>query len=131
MCAVVATQEGSARVARMASCRRRQPDGKALTGSQFAFVSTAQAETATPHPVLSLTSVPGVARWVTAPRTPPDPSPYPIVTPLRWQEWESALRKAGILERFSDVPSGIHYGFSLGVSSTITSIFSPKTTSPL
>ena len=35
------------------------------------------------------------------------------------------LRKAGVLERFSDVPSGIHYGFSLGVSSTITSIFSP------
>src|ERR1700730_2194738 len=46
-------------------------------------------------------------------------------TPLLWEWWESALREAGLLDRFSDVPLGIHFGFSLGVSSVITQVFSP------
>jgi hypothetical protein len=44
---------------------------------------------------------------------------FPIVTPLRWRQWEKYLSEAGLLETFNDVPIGIRNGFRLGCSSSI------------
>lgn len=49
----------------------------------------------------------------------------PIVTPLRWDRWRDLLSAAGSLDRFPDVPVGLRDGFRLGVSSSISSTFSP------
>jgi hypothetical protein len=75
----------------------------------------------------TLTSAPAVDPQTTMPRVTHllNPSLFPIVTPLRWERWSSALKKAGILADFSDIPCGIRDGFPIGVSSTIISVFSP------
>jgi hypothetical protein len=50
---------------------------------------------------------------------------FPIITPLRWDRWRDRLLAAGWLVEFADVPIGLHDGFRIGVSSQITSTFSP------
>jgi hypothetical protein len=50
----------------------------------------------------------------------------PIITPLRWERWKELLEAAGCITEFADVPIGIRDGFRLGVSSSISSTFSPK-----
>jgi hypothetical protein len=55
---------------------------------------------------------------------PPD-SIFPIVTKLKADAWELALKDAGILGEFSDIPVGLRQGFSCGLenfSLTCTSI---------
>jgi hypothetical protein len=50
---------------------------------------------------------------------------FPVVTPLCWQKWETALIEAGALNEFSDVPVGIRDGFGLGYSEPLTSSYIP------
>jgi hypothetical protein len=50
---------------------------------------------------------------------------FPIVTPLRWKRWEVLLEEAGVLEDFSDVPTGIRDGFRLGYSEPLSSSYIP------
>lgn len=50
---------------------------------------------------------------------------FPVVTPLCWQKWETALIEAGALNEFSDVPVGIRNGFGLGYSEPLTSSYIP------
>ena len=40
---------------------------------------------------------------------------YPIVTKLKADAWELALKDAGILEQFNDIPVGLRQGFSCGL----------------
>ena len=49
----------------------------------------------------------------------------PIVTPLKWDRWQDLLSAAGSLIQFPDVPIGLRDGFRLGVSSSISTTFSP------
>jgi hypothetical protein len=70
-------------------------------------------------------SVPGVEFLSTALRTTPEQDLFPIVTPLRWQRWEAVLSEAGLLDRFADVPLGLRFGFKIGVSSSVSTVFSP------
>jgi hypothetical protein len=67
----------------------------------------------------------GVGQLSTALRATPRQDLFPIVTPLRWWSWEAALAEAGLLSDFADVPLGIRFGFRLGISSSIASVFSP------
>jgi len=53
----------------------------------------------------------------------------PIVTPLLWDKWEELLDAVGVLDVFWDVPLGLCNGFCLGVSSSISSTFSPPNNS--
>jgi len=50
---------------------------------------------------------------------------FPIVTPLLWERWQDALRGAGVLSKFADVPRGLCFGFKIGVSAALTSTFTP------
>ena len=50
---------------------------------------------------------------------------FPIVTPLRPKRWEQHLKRAGILEEFSDVPIGIRDGWQLGYNEPLISTFTP------
>lgn len=49
-----------------------------------------------------------------------------VVTPLLHSAWYEALHDCSLLQQFHDVPIGLQYGFKTGVSSTITSTFTPK-----
>ena len=49
-----------------------------------------------------------------------------VVTPLRWQRWESELAAAGCLSEFSDVPLGIREGFRVGTSSNLCVSYQPR-----
>jgi hypothetical protein len=40
---------------------------------------------------------------------------FPIVTKLKAEAWEIALRNAGILDEFSDIPVGLQQGFLCGL----------------
>ena len=40
---------------------------------------------------------------------------FPIVTKLKADAWELALRDAGILEEFNDIPVGLRQGFFCGL----------------
>ena len=51
---------------------------------------------------------------------------HPIVMPLIWHRWQELIEEAGLLNEFADVPAGLRNGFRLGITSTITSVFSPK-----
>lgn len=50
----------------------------------------------------------------------------PVVTPLRWQEWVSALTAVGCIKEFLDVPISLRNGFKLGMHSALLSTFIPK-----
>lgn len=39
----------------------------------------------------------------------------PIVTPFIWQKWLKLLDLTGVLQEFTDVPKGIHFGWRLSV----------------
>jgi hypothetical protein len=67
----------------------------------------------------------GVGAWSTALRPIPRPELFPIVTPLRWQRWEAILGEAGLLDEFADVPLGLQFGFKIGNSSSLSTVFSP------
>lgn len=79
---------------------------------------------ATPSAVEAHTSVPFAATPATTPK-PAETDPRAIVTPLHADAWESTLRKFGLCHLFHDVPSGIRYGFALGVSSSLVSTYIP------
>lgn len=38
----------------------------------------------------------------------------PVVTHFHWDKWHELLLEAGVLDEFSDIPLGIHYGLVLG-----------------
>ncbi|KAI9464635.1 hypothetical protein HD554DRAFT_1989437, partial [Boletus coccyginus] len=42
-------------------------------------------------------------------------NPFKVVTPYRWQAWNSMLREPGVFKIFADVSDGIHFGWHLGV----------------
>ncbi|CAE7121611.1 unnamed protein product [Rhizoctonia solani] len=47
--------------------------------------------------------------------------PRRVITPLIPDQWEHAIREAGIWDKFLDVPLGLRIGFRLGTSSSLTS----------
>lgn len=51
---------------------------------------------------------------------------FPIVTKLRADAWESALKDAGIIDEFSDIPVGLRQGFHCGLEHySLSSTFIP------
>jgi hypothetical protein len=64
---------------------------------------------------LSLTRVPCVEISTMAVRNAQPDRIFPIVTKLKADAWELALKDAGILEEFSDIPVGLRQGFSCGL----------------
>jgi hypothetical protein len=40
---------------------------------------------------------------------------FPIVTPLKADNWERRIKEAGLEETYGDIPNGIRYGFSHGL----------------
>lgn len=61
----------------------------------------------------------------TAPRTAPPSDFLPIITPLLPDEWESALKAAGIYDIFADVPAGLRDGFHMGIHRNIFETYTP------
>jgi hypothetical protein len=60
------------------------------------------------------------------PNVPPE-TIYPIVTRLKPDAWEKALKDAGIWEQFSDIPEGLRKGFLCGLENfSLASTFIPK-----
>lgn len=53
------------------------------------------------------------------------PHQLKVVTPLSWKVWQAELQELGLLTIFSDVPTGLRYGFATGVSSRINKSFIP------
>jgi hypothetical protein len=113
-----ATSANSVPSPRMASSPKSPGCGKAPEEARFASASTAMAVSSPPAP--SGTSARGVGALSTALRRTPSSEDFPIVTPLRWQRWE-----AGLLDAFADIPLGIRLGFKIGVSSSLSSVYSP------
>jgi hypothetical protein len=60
----------------------------------------------------------------------PDAKPddlFPIVTRFRASAWEHALKRAGILEQFIDIPEGLRKGFLCGLENfSLASTFIPE-----
>nr|GAT48554.1 predicted protein [Mycena chlorophos] len=50
---------------------------------------------------------------------------FPVVTPLRADAWEAALRAVGLLEGFADVVQGLREGFHFGIDIQLTHSFLP------
>jgi len=48
-----------------------------------------------------------------------------IVTLLLWEKWQVVLRDAGVLDDFADMPRRLCFGFKIGVSAGLTSMFTP------
>lgn len=48
-----------------------------------------------------------------------------VITPLHWAVWETELVSAGCLSSFSTVPSGIRFGFRIGVTSPVSITYIP------
>jgi hypothetical protein len=52
------------------------------------------------------------------PHTPPPPAMhdpmFPTIMRLRADNWEHALKDAGIWDKFSDIPEGLRKGFHCG-----------------
>jgi hypothetical protein len=44
---------------------------------------------------------------------------FPIVTPFKHWKWSELLKKAGILDEFSEVPKGLCNGFNVGLDSML------------
>ncbi|KAJ3870869.1 hypothetical protein F5051DRAFT_341580 [Lentinula edodes] len=43
---------------------------------------------------------------------------FPISTRLHADAWEAALQRASFLNKYADVPKGIHEGFCIGIEDT-------------
>lgn len=51
---------------------------------------------------------------------------FTVRTPFKADEWEAAMKSAGIYEEFADVPMGMREGFSLGLEGiALTQTFTP------
>lgn len=92
--------------------------------SKFASVSTAEA---VPPPIVPASTFAPAVVLLTQPRTAPPSDLLKIVTPYRWQAWESLLREAGVLDQFADIPNAFRFGWRLGVpdSYSLESSFLP------
>lgn len=56
-----------------------------------------------------------------------DDNVFPIVTPFKADAWEKALEKAGVLEEYRDIISGITEGFSVGLEDyELSAMFMPE-----
>jgi hypothetical protein len=106
--------------------QRLQMGGKGQATHLSASAGTGSTTSAVSGIVNTPTCAPGVVMRATVPKHTLPLDQYPIVTPLRWKKWHVMLEKAGLLDRFADVSLGLHYGFPLGVTSKITSVFSPN-----
>lgn len=61
-------------------------------------------------------SVPYVDRLLTVHRHVPLERLFPLSIPLHVDRWETALRDAGVLDKFAEVPKGLRNGFSIGLN---------------
>ena len=68
-----------------------------------------------PVPVDTATPVPSAVISHMVQQNVPNNIIFPIVTKLKPDAWELALRHAGILNEFNDVPKGLKYGFLCGL----------------
>ena len=61
-----------------------------------------------------------------APQSVPFNSIFPIVTKLKADAWESALKDAGVLDLFIDIPIGLREGFHVGLENySLSCTFTP------
>jgi hypothetical protein len=87
-----------------------------LETKRFVSLSTsAQQAVSEAPPVPTTIHAPCVAISLTAAQSVPPNTPFPIVTKLKADAWETALRDAGILSLYSDIPAGLREGFLCGL----------------
>ncbi|CAK5263722.1 unnamed protein product [Mycena citricolor] len=56
------------------------------------------------------------AQRATQLRSAPRPELFPIITPLRADRWEHWISKAGLADRYADIPDSIRHGFTHGIT---------------